>query len=112
MKPLMAFIAAWLTGLVCLASSEGAAATADDMFADPMLRRCIFWLLTGTQGALIEPLCTDEYQIPPPSLFLCARKVLIGFQSQTDLDACAVVFDEEARKVRSGYIRRKLPPGM
>src|SRR5262249_61176216 len=80
------------------------------MFKDPMLRRCVYWLLTGTRGALIEPLCVQEYQIPSPSLFLCAQKILTGFQSQTDLDACVIVLDEQARKARAGYCRHKPPP--
>lgn len=114
MKPLI-ILAASLTGLFCLASGGGIAMADDDgeaMFADPMLRRCVFWLLTGTRGALIEPLCTDEYQVPPPSLFMCARKVRTGFQSQTELDVCAVIFDEEAKKARSGYVRHALSPQM
>ena len=115
MKPLIILAVASLTGLVCLPSGGGIAMADDEgeaMFADPMLRRCVFWLLTGTRGALIEPLCTDEYQVPPPSLFICARKVRTGFQSQTELEVCAVIFDEEAKKARSGYVRDALSPHM
>src|SRR5262245_53068796 len=112
MRMLRVFGIAWLMGLVCL-STGGGIATADetdDVFNDPMLRSCLYWLLTGTRGALIEPLCTDEYQIPPPSLFQCARKISAGFQSQTDLEACAIIFDEQGRKARSGFVRHKLSP--
>ena len=115
MKTIARFALIWLVGLVCLSPAGGIASATDDtddMFKDPMLRRCVYWLLTGTRGALIEPLCVDEYEIPPPSLFLCARKVKTGFLSQTDLEGCAIVFDEEAKRVRSGYVRHALPPEM
>jgi hypothetical protein len=114
MKMLTTFGGAWLAA-ICLSLTDGPAMAADnvdDMFQDPTLRRCLYWLLTGTRGALIEPLCTGEYQIPPPSLFLCARKVETGFESQTDLEACAIIFDEEAKKVRSGYVRHESRPEM
>ena len=115
MKTRLVFRIASLMGLVCLSSGMGSRAAADqidDMFADRTLRHCLYWMLTGTRGALIQPICTDEYQIPPPSLFLCSREVLTGFRSQTDLEACAIVFDEEAKKARSGYVRSPVPPQM
>jgi len=106
---------AWVIGFACLASGRETASASDqidDMFADRGLRHCLYWLLTGTRGALIEPLCLSEYEIPPPSLFLCARKVQTGFQSQKDLETCAVVFDEQAKKVRSGYVKSGSSPEM
>jgi hypothetical protein len=112
MKTQWAFDTTWLIILMCLSTGAARADEMDDMFKDPMLRRCVYWLLTGTRGALIEPLCIQEYQIPSPSLFLCAQKTLTGFQSQTELQACGTIFDEQAKKARSGYVRHKSPPGM
>src|SRR5262245_15932396 len=115
MKTLMALGVAALIEVACVSSVGGMATAADnsdEMFQDPLLRRCLYWLLTGTRGALIEPLCTGEYQIPPPSLFMCARKIETGFDSQNDLEASAIVFDEKAKKARSGYVRRALVNGM
>ena len=82
-----------------------AAATREHSFDDPMFRRCVTWMLDGEGGALIDNICLDEYEIPPPSLFLCARKVQTGFKSPTDREACAIVYEEQVKKVRAGYIR-------
>ena len=115
MRSAIVYGIACVGGLACLASSLETAPASDqidDMFADRALRHCLYWLLTGTRGALIEPLCVSEYAIPPPSLFLCARKVQTGFQSQLDLETCAVVFDEQAKKVRSGYVKPGSSPEM
>ena len=90
-----------LLGLV--ASS---AALADERsFDDPMFRRCVNWMLDGERGSMIDNVCLDEYGIPPPSLFLCARKVQSGFTSATDREACALIFEEQARKVRAGFVK-------
>jgi hypothetical protein len=85
--------------------SATAAATREHSFDDPMFRRCVSWMLDGKGGALIDNICLDEYEIPPPSLFICARKVRTGFLSASDREGCAIVFDEQARKVRCGFIR-------
>ena len=77
----------------------------EELFEDPLFRRCISWMLDGERGALIDTRCLDQYDIPPPSLFLCARKVQTGFTSVTDRDVCAVVYEEQVKKVRAGYIR-------
>jgi len=82
-----------------------AAATPERSFDDPMFRRCVTWMLDGQRGALIENICLDEYDLPPPSLFICARKVRTGFPSASDREGCAIVFDEEAKKARAGFIR-------
>lgn len=75
------------------------------LFDDPLFRRCINWMLDGSGGALIENLCIDDFAIPPPSIFSCARKVMTGFQSAADQEGCALIFEEQAKKVRSGYIK-------
>ena len=80
-------------------------ARAESPFDDPLFRRCIDWMLSGTGGALIDNLCLDHYSLPPPSLFLCARKVMTGFKSEADQEGCAILFEEEARKVRAGYVK-------
>jgi hypothetical protein len=62
-------------------------------------------MLTGQRGSGIDRVCLDDYDIPPPSLFFCARKVWTGFLSADDRDACAILFEEEVKKVRAGYIK-------
>ena len=89
------------------ASSAGQYET---LFDDPLFRHCVSWMLDGQRGALIENQCLDEYDIPPPSLLLCARKVQTGFASPTDREACAIVYEEQAKKVRAGYVRPSMPP--
>ena len=81
------------------------AATADSRFDDPIFQRCITWMLDGYRGALLQNICMDEYNLPQPSLFLCARKIQTGFASEVDREFCAVVFEEEAKKARGGYIK-------
>jgi len=75
------------------------------LFDDPMFQRCVTWMLDGQRGAMIDRICLDEYEIPPPSLFLCARKVQTGFQSPTDREVCAIIFEEQVKKVRAGFLR-------
>jgi hypothetical protein len=95
-----------LTPLFLLALSEMSTAGPDEqLFDNPMFRRCVSWMLSGERGALIQDLCLDQYEIPAPSLFLCARKVQTGFTSATDQEACAIVYEEETKKVRAGYVR-------
>jgi hypothetical protein len=77
----------------------------EQLFADPMFRRCVSWMLDGQRGAMIDNICADEYEIPSPSLFLCARKALGGFRSSTEREACAIIFEEEVKKVRAGFIK-------
>src|SRR5215471_21626933 len=88
--------------------SAGQAASQECSFDDPMFRRCLSWMLTGQRGALIDSLCLDEYNIPAPSIFLCAREAYSGFPSSTDRETCAIIFDEEAKKVRAAFIRTPL----
>ncbi|HTV69782.1 MAG TPA: hypothetical protein VMF90_14705 [Rhizobiaceae bacterium] len=77
----------------------------DALFDDTLFRKCINWMLDGTGGGLIENLCIEYYALPSPSIFQCARKVMTGFQSTMDQEGCAVIFEEQARKVRAGYIK-------
>ncbi len=92
-----------LGALLLLAT--GTAATQQVEFEDPLFRRCISWMMTGSGGALIDNLCLERYAIPPPSLFMCAQKVQTGFVSENDREVCGVLYDEQARKIRAGYIR-------
>jgi hypothetical protein len=99
-----ALLALPLLGLLTASSGSGAAPR-EARFDDPLFRRCLNWMLDGTGGALIDNLCLEHYSLPPPSLFQCARKVTTGFSSANDQEGCAVLFEEEARKVRAGYIK-------
>jgi hypothetical protein len=84
---------------------EGRAAPREYAFDNPFFQRCMTWLLDGTGGAMIGNLCIDQYDLPPPSLFICARKVMTGFASSTDQEGCAVLFEDQARKIRAGYVK-------
>lgn len=90
--------------LVLPVSAQGQAAR-EAIFEDPLFRRCIAWLLDGQQGGLIENLCTANYSLPTPSLFFCSRKIMTGFESALDQEGCAVIFEEQAKKVRAGYVK-------
>lgn len=76
----------------------------DPRFQDPLFRQCIGWLLDGTGGGLIENLCIDNYALPTPSQFMCSRKILTGFSSTLDQEGYALIFEEQARKARAGYV--------
>ena len=86
-------------------SSASAAEPRQQSFDDPMFRRCLTWMLDGQRGALLDRICLDEYEIPAPSLFLCARKVEAGFLSSTDREVCAIIFEEPVKKVRAGFLK-------
>ena len=96
--------------VVLLLCSAGAAAVpvyaaGEPPFDDPMFRRCVTWLMTGERGALIDNVCLDEYDLPSPAMFICARKVRMGFKSKTDQEACAIILEEEIKKVKAGYVK-------
>ena len=97
----------WLLAIVLLVgvSAESRAASEENAFDDELFRRCISWMLNGEGGALIDNLCTADYSIPPPSLFICARKVLAGFESDADRDGCALIFEEQAKRARAGRVK-------
>jgi hypothetical protein len=97
----------WPLAVVFLvgAGTDSRAAPVEPAFDDPLFRRCISWMLKGEGGALIDNLCIADYSIPPPSLFICARKVLAGFESDADRDGCALIFEEQARRARTGYVK-------
>ena len=97
----------WLLSFVLLVGvgSIGPAVPAEPAFDDPLFRKCVSWMLDGNRGALIENLCIADYSIPPPSLFICARKVLAGFESAADRDGCAFLFEEQARRARAGRVK-------
>lgn len=94
-----------LLPLVLLLLGADTGTLGDHAFDDPMFRRCVLWMLDGKKGALIDNICEDEYEIPPPSIFLCARKIKEGFLSENDQEVCALIFEEEARKVRAGFVK-------
>lgn len=91
--------------LVAATSMAEAADRRAALFDDPLFRSCINWMLDGSGGALIENRCIADFAIPPPSIFSCARKVMTGFQSSADQEGCALIFEEQAKKVRSGYVK-------
>ncbi len=93
------------TVLLSTAIPETEAARIDQLFEDPLFKRCIGWLLDGNGGALIENLCVDDYALPSPGLFLCARKVMIGFPTASDQEGCALLFEEQTKKIRAGYVK-------
>jgi hypothetical protein len=82
-----------------------AAAIADRLFDDPLFRRCVSWMLDGYRGAMLQNVCLEEFELPPPSLFLCARKIRLGFTSASDREGCALIFEEQAKRAREGYLR-------
>ena len=80
-------------------------AAAEEIFDDPMFRRCFEWMTKGQRCALIGNLCRDVYALPPPSLVICARKIVDGFDSELDQQGCALVFEDYAKKTKEGHVR-------
>jgi hypothetical protein len=96
--------------LLVLGSLEAKSETIRERLVnDPVLQRCIAWMLDGYRGAFIQDICLDDHGIPPPSLFMCARKVSAGFASSADQEGCAILFDEQAKKARAGYVKQGAP---
>jgi len=100
-RPLAIFIPLFL----CCVAAGTATAAEQPPFDDPMFRRCVTWLMTGERGAFIDNLCLEEFDLPSPSMFICARKVRLGFKSKTDQAACVIVLEEEIKKIRAGYVK-------
>lgn len=99
-------LAATMLAVGLVMPGPGAAASDVDVpFQDGLFRRCVAWLIRGDGGALIDNLCEDRYALPTPSMFICARKAISGFDSATDREVCAVLFEEQARKTRATEIR-------
>jgi hypothetical protein len=96
---------ALVAAVAVLPAQAGRAGAAELPFDDGLFRRCISWMLSGEGGALIDNLCAANYALPSPSLFMCARKSLSGFDSAVDREVCAVIFDEQAKKARAGKVR-------
>ena len=61
--------------------------------------------MTGEGRALTDNVCLEELDLPSPSMFICARKVRLGFKSKTDQQACAIVLEEEIKKVKAGFVK-------
>jgi len=101
----MRVLAAALLVASAWAAAGSARAAEQPNFDDPMFRRCVSWLMTGEKGALIDNVCLDEFDLPSPAMFICARKVRMGFASKTDQDACVIILEEEIKKVRGGYVK-------
>ena len=101
MKPVLTIL---LLCSACTAAVPTMAAE-EPPFDDPMFRRCVSWLMTGERGALIDNVCLDEYDLPSPAMFICARKVRQGFKSKTDQEACTIILEEEIKKVKAGYVK-------
>ncbi len=76
-----------------------------DRFEDPLFKRCISWMLDGTGGGLLGNLCVDNFSLPSPSQFICSRKILSGFDSVVEREGCAIIFEEQVKKVRAGYVK-------
>jgi hypothetical protein len=104
LRSLSILVAAAFMLLAGPAARPGAAGR-DAMFDDPLFRRCIGWMLDGYRGAMLQNVCLEEFELPPPSLFLCARKIRLGFASPADREGCALVFEENARRAREGYVK-------
>ncbi|MBX3576404.1 MAG: hypothetical protein KF723_04285 [Rhizobiaceae bacterium] len=103
--PAIGLLAAALLFPLAPGSTPTAATGREALFQDRLFQQCINWMLDGVGGAMIENQCIDYYALPPPSLFMCARKVFTGFPSANDQEVCAVIFEDQAAKVRAGYIR-------
>jgi hypothetical protein len=91
--------------VLSLAPSSGQTPVPPDRFDDPLFRQCIAWMLDARGGGLLGNRCMDEYALPTPSLFQCARKVATGFDSPQDREGCALIFEDRARQVRAGFVR-------
>ena len=91
--------------VLSLGCANAATSAEPPPFDDPMFRRCVTWLMTGEGGALIDNVCLEEFDLPSPSMFICARKVRLGFKSKTDQQACAIVLEEEIKKVKAGFVK-------
>jgi len=95
-----------LAAVASLVSSAAEAQTIiERLQKDPMFQRCIEWMLDGKRGAFIQEICLLDYAIPPPSIFICARKIATAYDSPFEREGCAILFEEQAKKARATYAR-------
>jgi hypothetical protein len=94
-----------LLPFVLVAGLVPAIAAADPPFEDETWRRCVTWMLEGTRGGLLENQCVNYFNLPPPSLFRCARKVRDGYDDANDRAVCVIILEGWVKKAREGYIK-------
>ena len=94
------------TLLLLSLSSTSVAAPRERLFDDPMFRRCVSWMLSGQRGALIEDVCLDEYEIRRRRFFFAPARSKRDSLRRSTREGCAIIYEEQIKKVRAGYIRR------
>lgn len=66
---------------------------------------CLLGMLRGYDSGLDETYCRGQYDLPSPFHFECARRLRIGFESETQRAACARFLTEAADRAVAGQIR-------
>ena len=82
--------------------------------ADPYeMRRetCTGWMMSAYPSGLEEAWCTSEFGLPSAFLFQCASAQRAGYKTETQREACRIMFLKAARNAASGYVlNRALTP--
>jgi len=66
---------------------------------------CTGWMLEAAYpSGLDETWCTAEFDLPSPFLIKCARAQRLGYESETQRQACRLMFLRAADNTGDGYI--------
>lgn len=79
----------------------------DQRSIDPYEARraaCTGWMMSAYPSGLHETSCTAEFDLPSPFLFVCARAQRTGFDTETQREACRIMFLKAAEKAAQGYV--------
>lgn len=93
--------------LTLIALPAHADPTAGAMVTDSYEARrdtCTTWMLTDYPSGLDETWCRAEFALPSAFLIKCSKAQQIGFSSQTQREACRLMFLRAAGETAAGYV--------
>jgi hypothetical protein len=65
---------------------------------------CTSWMLTDYPSGLDETWCRAEFALPSAFLIKCSKAQQVGFSSQTQREACRLMFLRAAGETANGYV--------
>lgn len=85
------------------AEPTSSAVTATDAY-ETRRDTCTNWMLTDYPTGLDETWCRAEFALPSAFLIKCSKAQQVGFTSQTQREACRLMFLRAAGETANGYV--------
>ena len=67
--------------------------------------QCLGWMIQGYPSGLEEASCTNQFSLPSPFLFKCARAERQGYDSEMQRNACTLFLKKASLRAENGYVR-------